>query len=260
MKSERVSAGVWSCQLRRLSVEGVPVALHGPHESWGSGVVINRVANLGHQHGEVGLGHECVRPQKSVEFRLGQRARPCPQERREQIERLPREVHLAVALQELPGAFVNREVAESKPHGPLVESEADASRELRHARTARPEHLAGETRGLTEGVWLGQVAAVPGAVPGVEEIEDFSEELDARLARREDKHAGDAHVQREEIVVEGIADGERDRRRRMPLIVRFHQALQISLAQLATELIHRRAGQQIALRSVSVEILAADEG
>jgi hypothetical protein len=99
----------------------VAVALHGSHEARRPGVVVNGVANLGDEHRQVGVRDEGVRPEVRVQFRLRERAWPRAQQRCQQIERFVRQVHLALASQQLPGLLVDREGIEAEPHRPATQ-------------------------------------------------------------------------------------------------------------------------------------------
>ena len=87
-----------------------------PDEQRGAGPVADRLANLGHEVREVGLGDKRLRPQTFLQHRFGQDFRAIQYERDEQVERLGREVNLAAALRQLPGVEIEGERAEADAH------------------------------------------------------------------------------------------------------------------------------------------------
>ena len=99
------------------AAEGVAEAGHGPQEPRLVGLVLQRLAQLVDEDGQVHLGHERVGPQPVVDLCLGDGVRPALHEQLEQLERLGRQVDRVAAQVELPGLVVEHETAESHAHG-----------------------------------------------------------------------------------------------------------------------------------------------
>ena len=95
-----------------LPAKRVAEPVRGPDERRGAGVVAERLANLGDEVREVGLGDEGVRPETVLQHGLGQDFRTIQHEHRQQLERLGREVNLAVCPR------VSCRVSRSRVNGP----------------------------------------------------------------------------------------------------------------------------------------------
>src|SRR4029434_2619721 len=92
--------------------------MRGPHEPWLLCIVVERLAYFGGGPSEVGLGDEDVRPQFVLQLCFGYGPRPCFDQKREQIERLGRQVNFRSSTQKLARCGIQRQTAESQPHRP----------------------------------------------------------------------------------------------------------------------------------------------
>ena len=100
----------------RVAAEGVTEAVDGSNPSRDPGTVVEGGADLGHEVRQVGLGHEGVGPEPLLEDLLAQRRRAVQGERREQVERLRREVHVTPVPYQLTGLEVQGERTELDAH------------------------------------------------------------------------------------------------------------------------------------------------
>jgi hypothetical protein len=106
---------------RGIREEGVAKPMSGADESWRSGWIPKGPANLADEIRQIGLGNERLGPQSTLQNRLGNHLWTINDERQQQLERLGREVNLAVFLGELSGVEVENKWAEANPHGPPCE-------------------------------------------------------------------------------------------------------------------------------------------
>jgi len=107
---------------RCIREEGVAKPMSGANESWRSGWVAKGPANFADEIRQIGLGNERLGPQSPLQNRLGNHLWTISDERQQQLERLGREVDLAVFLSELSGVEIENKRAEANPHhGPPCE-------------------------------------------------------------------------------------------------------------------------------------------
>jgi hypothetical protein len=148
-------------------------------------------------------------------------------------------------------------------------SEGDSAAELNGTRTPGSKNLTRQPRGLAERRRVGQVAAEPKEVRGVEQIEDLREDLQPGPGAAEPQELGDPHVGREDAVAERIRGRQREGlghglsaakklTGEIP-VVSVHESHQIALAEPPPECADGRPRQQIARGAVAVEVHAADE-
>src|ERR1043166_7949557 len=79
-------------------------------------MVVERAPQFFDQADERRIRHERVRPQPLVKFVLAHDARRFIDQKRQQIERLRREMYLAAVLQQLPAVCIELERPESRTH------------------------------------------------------------------------------------------------------------------------------------------------
>jgi hypothetical protein len=105
---------------RGIREEGVAKPMSGANKSWRSGWIPKGPANLADEIRQIGLGNERLGPQSTLQNRLGNHLWTIDDERQQQLERLGREVNLAVFLGELSGVEVENKWAEANPHHGLL--------------------------------------------------------------------------------------------------------------------------------------------
>ena len=97
---------------RGIPAEGVTEPMRGANESRRPGSVAEGLANLTDEIGQVRFDDECLGPETSVENIFGESLWPLGDERRQQLERLGRQVKLDTVPLELSGIEVEFEWAE----------------------------------------------------------------------------------------------------------------------------------------------------
>ena len=109
-------AGLVSVRQRHgLAAKRIAEPVRGPDPHRRAAPVAERFANLGHEVREIGFGDEGVRPQTFLQRRLGEDLRTIEGERHQQLERLGRQMNLAVLPRQLPGVEIEGERAEANP-------------------------------------------------------------------------------------------------------------------------------------------------
>jgi hypothetical protein len=90
--------------------------MHGADESRLSGIVSQRPANVANENVQPRGIDVAVGPDGCMQLVLSQDFRPVTQKRREQLERLPRQVHIFVVSKEAARLRIEREGAEVRLH------------------------------------------------------------------------------------------------------------------------------------------------
>ena len=99
--------------------EGVTKAVRGADPPWRAAAVAERFADLSDQIRNIGLDKECVRPEALLQHGLGEDSWTIHGERGQQLERLGREVNLAMSAHELVRVEIQREWAETNSQAGL---------------------------------------------------------------------------------------------------------------------------------------------
>ena len=88
------------------------------------GVVLERLAQLVDEHGQVDIGHERVRPEPVVDLGLRDGVGPALDEQLDELERLGRQVDRVAAPLQLTRLEIEDERAKTDPHGKRSRSES----------------------------------------------------------------------------------------------------------------------------------------